>query len=367
MTIGEAFRTGGLEIHSSGVTQDGAEHQFSVVYEDLEIAEVIGRGCSSVVLRARHVGTDRPLALKVINMFEKGKRHQLINEINALYDASHPTEFHTGVNNYVLCSSLFGWCITPFCEWSVIQFLGAFYREGAVTIITEYMDGGSLLNVLRQVGAVPERALSSVAYQVLLALDYLKREKRIVHRDIKPSNLLINSQGVVKVNRQGVVNVNSQRVVDVDSFRVVKVTDFGTSAGLQSSFAMCGTFVGTFKYMSPERMKNERYSYSSDVWSLGLVLMECATGEFPYRDETTAIDLVQTIVDAPAPELDPSSFPANFCSFVADCLRKRPDDRSPAQALLGAPWITGGGLAVNLNADLVSATANVKRWIDSPS
>ncbi|CBN78311.1 Mitogen-activated protein kinase kinase (MAP2K) [Ectocarpus siliculosus] len=316
MTIGEAFRTGGLEIHSSGVTQDGAEHQFSVVYEDLEIAEVIGRGCSSVVLRARHVGTDRPLALKVINMFEKGKRHQLINEINALYDASHPT---------------------------VIQFLGAFYREGAVTIITEYMDGGSLLNVLQQVGAVPERALSSVAYQVLLALDYLKRGKRIVHRDIKPSNLLINSQGVVKV------------------------TDFGTSAGLQSSFAMCGTFVGTFKYMSPERMKSERYSYSSDVWSLGLVLMECATGEFPYRDETTAIDLVQTIVDAPAPELDPSSFPAEFCSFVADCLRKRPDDRSPAQALLGAPWITGGGLAVNLNADLVSATANVKRWIDSPS
>ncbi|CAN0434962.1 unnamed protein product [Ectocarpus sp. 12 AP-2014] len=316
MTIGEAFRTGGLEIHSSGVTQDGAEHQFSVVYEDLEIAEVIGRGCSSVVLRARHVGTDRPLALKVINMFEKGKRHQLINEINALYDASHPT---------------------------VIQFLGAFYREGAVTIITEYMDGGSLLNVLQQVGAVPERALSSVAYQVLLALDYLKREKRIVHRDIKPSNLLINSQGVVKV------------------------TDFGTSTGLQSSFAMCGTFVGTFKYMSPERMKNDRYSYSSDVWSLGLVLMECATGEFPYRDETTAIDLVQTIVDAPAPELDHSFFPAEFCSFVADCLRKRPDDRSPAQALLGAPWITGGGLAVNLNADLVSATANVKRWIDSPS
>ena len=50
-------------------------------------------------------------------------------------------------------------------------------------------------------GAVPERALSSVAYQVLLALDYLKREKRIVHRDIKPSNLLINSQGVVKVKQ----------------------------------------------------------------------------------------------------------------------------------------------------------------------
>lgn len=51
---------------------------------------------------------------------------------------------------------------------------------------------------ITQVGAIPERALSSMAYQVLLALCYLKEEKR-VHRDIKPSNLLINSQGVVKV------------------------------------------------------------------------------------------------------------------------------------------------------------------------
>lgn len=53
---------------------------------------------------------------------------------------------------------------------------------------------------------------------------------------------------------------------------------------------MCGTFVGTFKYMSPERMKSERYSYSSDVWSLGLVLMECATGEFPYRVGATTVE-----------------------------------------------------------------------------
>lgn len=74
----------------------------------------------------------------------------------------------------------------------------------------------------------------------------------------------------------------------------LKVTDFGTSAGLQSSFAMCGTFVGTFKYMSPERMKSERYSYSSDVWSLGLVLMECATEEFPYRVRATAETIRQS-------------------------------------------------------------------------
>ncbi|CAM9745204.1 unnamed protein product, partial [Choristocarpus tenellus] len=121
---GDAFRKGALEIHSNGVTLDGADHGFTVVYEDLEIAELIGRGCSSFVLRARHLGTNQSVALKVINLFDKGKRDQLITEIDALYHADNP-------------------CL--------IEFFGAFYREGAITIVTEYMDGGSLANVLHQV------------------------------------------------------------------------------------------------------------------------------------------------------------------------------------------------------------------------
>lgn len=60
------------------------------------------------------------------------------------------------------------------------------------------MDGGSLANVLNQVGPIPERVLASIAYQILWGLAYLKHEKR-VHRDMKPSNLLINSLGEVKV------------------------------------------------------------------------------------------------------------------------------------------------------------------------
>lgn len=76
-------------------------------------------------------------------------------------------------------------------------------------------------------------------------------------------------------------------------------------------------------------------------------------------------------MDAPAPLLDPCRFSGDLCRFVADCLNKSPDERIPAQALLGSPWVIGGGGggggpgAVNLNADLVSAAGNVKRWIDS--
>ena len=119
---------------------------------------------------------------------------------------------------------------------------------GAITIALEYMDGGSLANVLSQVGPIPERVLASIAYQILWGLAYLKHEKR-VHRDVKPSNLLINSKGEIKV------------------------TDFGVSKELQNSIQMCGTFLGTFKYMSPERIRNNPYSYMSDIWSFGIVMI----------------------------------------------------------------------------------------------
>ena len=67
-------------------------------------------------------------------------------------------------------------------------------------IALEYMDGGSLANVLAQVGPIPEEVLASIAFQILWGLAYLKHDKR-VHRDVKPSNLLINSNGEVKVSR----------------------------------------------------------------------------------------------------------------------------------------------------------------------
>ena len=135
------------------------------------------------------------LALKVISLFDKSKDDQVIREIQSLYDST--------------CHSL-------------ITFYGAFYRDGAISMAFEYMDGGSLANVLDKVGTIPEWVLANMALQILWGLAMLCVDRK-VHRDIKPSNLLINSAGEVKV------------------------TDFGVSAELQNSIAMCGTFVGTYK------------------------------------------------------------------------------------------------------------------------
>lgn len=75
---------------------------------------------------------------------------------------------------------------------------------------------------------------------------------------MKPGNILLNTRGEVKIS------------------------DFGLSAELDSTKEMCATFIGTHAYMSPERLSGKPYSFASDIWSLGITLVECALGQYPY-------------------------------------------------------------------------------------
>jgi len=336
---GKVFRRDGMRIDADGVSMrceaplnpsrgiltTGSREK--MIYEDLQIGELIGQGSSSIVLKASYICARRGLlmiALKVINMFERSKRDQLIREIQSLYNCECP---------------------------AIIGFHGAFYREGAISIALEFMNGGSLANVIAQAGALPEEALAHVSFQILYGLAYLKRQKR-VHRDIKPSNLLINSAGEVKV------------------------TDFGVSAELGNSIAMCGTFVGTFKYthhprlsatrensssryMSPERICSAPYSFASDIWSTGLVLLECITGVYPYPEEHTCIGMAQTILEADVP-VPPTGASREFVEFIAHCLNKDPRSRLPAEILLTAPWLQKHGAV-----SIASSVAALQCWISA--
>ncbi|PPD70221.1 hypothetical protein GOBAR_DD32910 [Gossypium barbadense] len=91
--------------------------------------------------------------------------------------------------------------------------------------------------------------------------------------------------------------------------------------------------------MSPERIRNESYSYPADIWSLGLALFECGTGEFPYMANEGPVNLMLQILDDPSPSPPKHKFSPEFCSFIDACLQKDADARPTAEQLLSHPFI----------------------------
>lgn len=270
---------------------DLGEKTYRCASHEMRIFGAIGSGASSVVQRAIHIPTHRIIALKKINIFEKEKRQQLLTEIRTL-------------------------CEAP-CYQGLVEFYGAFYTpdSGQISIALEYMDGGSLADIIRVRKHIPEAVLSLMVQKLLHGLSYLHGVRHLVHRDIKPANLLVNLKGEPKI------------------------TDFGISAGLENSVAMCATFVGTVTYMSPERIRNENYSYPADIWSLGLALFECGTGEFPYTANEGPVNLMLQILDDPSPSPSKNLFSLEFCSFIDACLQKDAESRPTAEQLLSHPFI----------------------------
>ncbi|XP_044465326.1 mitogen-activated protein kinase kinase 3-like [Mangifera indica] len=285
----------GLQKCSSCLVEESSDHSektYRCASHEMRIFGSIGSGASSVVQRAIHIPTHKIIALKKINIFEKEKRQQILAEIRTL-------------------------CEAP-CFEGLVEFHGAFYvpDSGQINIALEYMDGGSLADILRVQKSIPEPVLSSMFQKLLQGLSYLHGVRHLVHRDIKPANLLVNLKGEPKI------------------------TDFGISAGLDNSVAMCATFVGTVTYMSPERIRNEGYSYPADIWSLGLALFECGTGEFPYTSDEGPVNLMLQILDDPSPSPPKQEFSPEFCSFIDACLQKDADARPTAEQLLQHPFIT---------------------------
>lgn len=160
--------------------------------------------------------------------------------------------------------------------------------------------------------------VGKIAVAILTGLNYLYTSHRIMHRDIQPSNVIVNSKGLIKL------------------------FNFGVSSELLNSIAE--TFVGSVGYMAPERINTAPYTIKSDVWAVGLTIIEAATSFFPFfaqysnndkRYPLSTLELLQHIVNEPSPRLPKSdAFPSMLHLFVKKCLMKDPKDRPSPQDLL---------------------------------
>ncbi|TLD27521.1 kinase-like protein [Venturia nashicola] len=213
-------------------------------------------------------------------------------------------------------------CISP----QIIDFYGAFFQEGAVYICIEFMDGGSIDKLYGD--GIPEGVLKKITLATTLGLKCLKDEHNIIHRDVKPTNILMNTRGQIKI------------------------CDFGVSGNLVASIAK--TNIGCQSYMAPERISSGgvqmaganpgggTYSVQSDIWSLGLTIIECAMGRYPYPPETynNIFSQLSAIVDGEPPDLPPVGYSDQARNFVHGCLHKIPKMRPTYGMLLTHPWLT---------------------------
>lgn len=144
---------------------------------------------------------------------------------------------------------------------NIINFNISFIERNELFIVLELADGGDLSKLIRyfqkKKRLMPEQVILKYFTQVCSAVEYI-HSKRILHRDIKPANIFMTSDGCVKLGDFGLGRFFSQNTRDAHSI------------------------VGTFYYMSPERIQESGYSFSSDVWSLGCVLYELITLNSPF-------------------------------------------------------------------------------------
>jgi len=299
--------------------------------DDLVYMGDLGQGNGGFVTKVKHVPSNQVLARKVIRLeVNVAEKNRIMQELEVLKD-----------------------CNSPY----IVGYFGACHRNGEINLFMEYMDGRSLDSILSKTTRIREDILGKITLSVIKGLTYLREKLNIMHRDIKPSNILVNSHGQVKL------------------------CDFGVSGQLIDSIAQ--TFVGTKQYMSPERLGGKSYSVQSDIWSLGLTLVELALGMYPipqhdpmrmYEGEASpeasrmpVFALMDSIINDPPPTIPgPPIFTAEFKDFVDRCLKKLPHERFDLRTIVQHKFVQNAEMS-HVDVDLwvcqvcsgANATSNV--------
>lgn len=194
-------------------------------------------------------------------------------------------------------------------------------HEGQPFIVMEWMKGQTLHNRISS-GALKVHQIVDIGIEIADALD-AAHTQGIVHRDIKPANIFLTDRGHVKVMDFGLAKLLRDQTT-VDTAQIEALTQPGMT-------------LGTASYMSPEQAAGDTFDGRSDLFSLGIVLYECATGRRPFVGNSARAVLAAILHTAPtAPGMLNPDLPQRLQQVISDCLEKDPDLRYQNAASLRA-------------------------------
>ena len=257
------------------------------------VLEQIGAGGMGVVHRARDERLERDVALKVLpadTLADEAARRRFRKEALALSRLNHPN------------------------IGTVFDFDS---QDGVDFIVMELVPGVTLAERLRA-GAIPEPEMSRIGEQLAEGLSEAHAQG-VVHRDIKPANVRITPEGRVKLLDFGLAQATRASLETVST----------------ESMTADGVAVGTIPYMSPEQLRGERVDARSDIFSLGAVLYEMATGSRPFPEQSHARLIAAILTETPrAPRHVREDLTPEAERIILRCLEKNREHRYGSAAEL---------------------------------
>ena len=279
--------------------------------ERYRVERLIGRGGMSTVYAATDTALGRTVALKIFSSVARGDFDRQSAEIGVLAGLSHP---------------------------GLVTLYDAFEADdGEGVIVLEFVDGPDLRQRLRQ-GPLDAGAVRLLGRSIADALAYVHGHG-VVHRDVTPANILLPGE-----RTHG-------------SLPVAKLTDFGIARIVDSTRQTSeGSVIGTANYLSPEQALGAAVGPASDVYSLGLVMLEALTGERAFPG--TGIEALAARLHRP-PAI-PETVPAGWRDILVDCVAREPDDRPSADDVVRRLRRLG-------RASASSATTGAAASVDEPT
>ncbi|XP_028109149.1 MAP3K epsilon protein kinase 1-like isoform X2 [Camellia sinensis] len=197
---------------------------------------------------------------------------------------------------------------------NIVKYLGSLKTKTHLHIILEYVENGSLANIIKpnKFGPFPESLVVVYIAQVLEGLVYL-HEQGVIHRDIKGANILTTKEGLVKL------------------------ADFGVATKLTEADVNTHSVVGTPYWMAPEVIEMSGVCAASDIWSVGCTVIELLTCVPPYYDLQPMPALFRIVQDEQPPI--PDGLSPDITDFLQQCFKKDARQRPDAKTLLLHPWI----------------------------
>ena len=188
--------------------------------------------------------------------------------------------------------------------------------DGTFYIVMEYVHGTDLKSMIEREGALPSRTVAQIGVQVCAALS-VAHGYGIIHRDIKPHNIMVQADGAVKL------------------------MDFGIARAGPSMKTQTGSVLGTAQYISPEAALGTPLTPASDLYSLGVVLYEAATGKVPFDGDTpVAVAMKQVNEEAESPRLANPDIEPALAAVIVKAMQKQTADR----------YVSAGDLQQDLSA-----------------